>query len=111
MAMQITPATSWIHGARFDVEVWTLGVATAPAVVDVSPSGAAERSGRLAEGMLYSPRRKICVPYIVKSDLFCVCRRRQIVPKLPAVLANLLSFTLRVCPADWFIEKITKTLF
>jgi len=84
MAMQITPATSWIHGASVDVEVWTLEVATAPAVVDVSPSEEAERSGRLAEGMLYSPRRKICVPYTVKSGLFYVCRRRQIVPKLAA---------------------------
>jgi hypothetical protein len=83
MAMQITPATSWIHDASVDVEVWTLEVATA--AVDVSPSEEAERSGRLAEGMLYSPRRKICVPYTVKSDLFCVCRGRQIVPKLAAV--------------------------
>jgi hypothetical protein len=70
MAMQITPATSWIHGARVDVEVWRLAVAAALAAVDVSPSEEADWSGRLAEGMLYSPRRKICAPYTFKSNVF-----------------------------------------
>jgi hypothetical protein len=70
MAMQITPATSWIHGARVDVEVWRLEIPTASAAVDVSPTEEAERSGELSEGILYSPRRKICVPYTVKSDVF-----------------------------------------
>jgi hypothetical protein len=46
--------------------------ATAPAAVDVSPSEEAERSGRLAEDMLYSPRRKICVPYTLIQTFFVI---------------------------------------
>jgi hypothetical protein len=72
MAMQITPATSWIHGARVDAEVWMLEVATASAAVDVSPSEEADWSGRLAEGMLYSPRRKICAPYTLIQTFFVI---------------------------------------
>jgi len=72
MAMQITPATSWIHGARVDVEVWRLAVAAAPAAVDVSPTEEAERSGRLSEDMLYTPRQKICLPYTLIQTFFVI---------------------------------------
>jgi hypothetical protein len=58
MAMQITPATSWIQGASGDAEGWTLETAPALATAVESPDEVAERSGWLAEAILWSPSWK-----------------------------------------------------
>jgi hypothetical protein len=53
MAMQITPATSWIQGASGDPAAWAPTGAT-PAAGE-SPGGVAERFGWLAEAISLSP--------------------------------------------------------
>ena len=55
MAMQITPDTSWIQGARGDAEGWTLETAPALDPAGESLGEVAERSGWLAEAILWSP--------------------------------------------------------
>jgi len=55
MAMQTTPAISWIHGSRVDVAA-TLGDDAAVADVEAAPDSDAELSGWLAEAIFPPPK-------------------------------------------------------
>lgn len=103
--MQITPATSCIHGASVDAEDWT--PAAAPAAAEDSGDNEAELSGWLADAMWRPPSSGHFEPGALDKTYFIVVQMAHSI-KLPRGLSQASFVSLSFSRADWFIWKTTK---